>query len=361
MEKATAFVSYAHEDKDIACRLYRDLYSLNLSPWIDSEHLLPGQDWRLAIESSIRDASFFIAVLSSNSVNKKGYVQKELKIALDVLDQYPTNSIYIIPARVNECELNDPKLKSLHYVDLFPDWRYGLDKIRKSINYRKTREYETDNGRFINAITEEVLSAQLEFAIGDGDVKLVEDLLQHGANPNYPTDLYGSLLGYALSESEDDQVEYSLAKALIEHGANVEAVGYHDDGLLSDVVYLNKVDVTKLLIENGADVNKQDNTGFTPLMLSAQYHAVDTFEILLGQGANVNALDKDGNGALFYAIYHEQSHESKEKEIQVILKLVKLLITSGAKINYKNKEGKTALDYAKELELHDVVHLLLGE
>jgi len=104
-----------------------------MNPWIDEESLLPGQNWRIAISNAIRDSRYFVALLSSNSVNKKGYGQRELKEALDILDEYPQSQVYIIPVRLDNCQVSDSRLKQIQYVDLFPDWEKGFRKILSTI------------------------------------------------------------------------------------------------------------------------------------------------------------------------------------------------------------------------------------
>jgi len=74
------FISYAREDYEIAERLYGDLGQRDgVRPWMDRKDILAGQNWRLAIQKS----SCFLALHSSDSVSKAGYVQKELRMALD--------------------------------------------------------------------------------------------------------------------------------------------------------------------------------------------------------------------------------------------------------------------------------------
>ena len=108
------FLSYAREDEEQARRLFDDLRGTGISPWFDKASLLPGQRWKTSIKAAIRDCRFFIAVLSSNSINKRGYVQKELKDALEVLDEYPASAIFIIPARLDNCAPSDDRLGDLH-------------------------------------------------------------------------------------------------------------------------------------------------------------------------------------------------------------------------------------------------------
>jgi hypothetical protein len=86
---ARPFISYAREDREIAQRLYGDLRTNLAQPWIDTEDLLGGQDWEPAITKAIQECSHFLALISSNSVNKKGFVQKELRHALELLQSFP--------------------------------------------------------------------------------------------------------------------------------------------------------------------------------------------------------------------------------------------------------------------------------
>ena len=94
------FISYAREDIETARKLYHDLKQAGISPWMDKEDLLPGQNWRVMISKAIQESKYFLAVLSSHSLTKRGFVQKELKMALDILDEFPEDDIFIIPMGV---------------------------------------------------------------------------------------------------------------------------------------------------------------------------------------------------------------------------------------------------------------------
>lgn len=128
------FISYAREDEETARRIYQDLIQLGADPWLDQEAILPGQDWERAIKQAIRESSFFIALISKYSVGKRGYVQKELRTALDVLDEYPPDSIYVIPVRIDESEPQHDRLKMLQRVDLFPNYENALAKISAAMD-----------------------------------------------------------------------------------------------------------------------------------------------------------------------------------------------------------------------------------
>jgi hypothetical protein len=94
-------------DKFIVRDLYKRLVNDSVDAWLDQEKILPGQDWQAEIPKAVRNSDIVIVCLSNNSVNKEGYVQKEIKVALDIADEKPEETIFIIPARLEECDVPD--------------------------------------------------------------------------------------------------------------------------------------------------------------------------------------------------------------------------------------------------------------
>jgi hypothetical protein len=127
------FISYAREDRDSAVRLSRELRQAGLAPWIDVQDLIGGQDWRLAVTEAIHSSSYFLALISKSSVSKRGYVQKELREAMDVLQQFPPGQIYLVPVRLDESVPTHQTLADLHWVDLFPSYPQGLRRLLISL------------------------------------------------------------------------------------------------------------------------------------------------------------------------------------------------------------------------------------
>jgi hypothetical protein len=123
------FISYSKKDIVIAKKLYEDFVKLGYIVWIDINSLKPGKRWESEILDAIRNSRLFIALLSNNSVNKRGYVQKELKEALDELKMFPENETYIIPVRIEECLINNKVLKEIQWVDIFPNYLEGFNKL----------------------------------------------------------------------------------------------------------------------------------------------------------------------------------------------------------------------------------------
>lgn len=156
------FISYAREDSQAAARLCQELKRAELDPWLDAERLLPGQQWKLAISQAIQQSEYFLALLSSSSISKKGYVQKELLVAMDVLDEFPKSEIFIIPVRLDDCTPADPRLRDLHWADLFPSWEEGLSKILLAMRIPSSAEYPSPPDDLERRIADEVDTSRFE-------------------------------------------------------------------------------------------------------------------------------------------------------------------------------------------------------
>ena len=127
------FLCHAHSDKDTVKALYTRLTQDGVDAWLDDENLLPGQVWRTVIEESVRASDIVLVCLSNQSITKEGFVQKEIKIALDVADEKPEGTIYVIPARLDECVVPS-RLGDLQWVDLYKD--NGYSRLLKALAVR---------------------------------------------------------------------------------------------------------------------------------------------------------------------------------------------------------------------------------
>ena len=112
MTKKTAFISYASEDSKIAERLGNDLNTANVITWLSKDAILPGEKWKIAINKAIRNNRYFIPLFSSISVRKSGQLQREFKYAIDYAEGFPESEIFIIPTRLDECEIPYEKLQT---------------------------------------------------------------------------------------------------------------------------------------------------------------------------------------------------------------------------------------------------------
>jgi outer membrane protein assembly factor BamD (BamD/ComL family) len=117
------FLCHASGDKPAVRALYQRLLRDGVDAWLDKEKLLPGQDWQLEIPKAVQESDVVIVCLSNNSITKEGYIQKELKFALDIASEKPEGTIFLIPARLEECDVPS-RLSSWQWVDLFEMDRY---------------------------------------------------------------------------------------------------------------------------------------------------------------------------------------------------------------------------------------------
>jgi formylglycine-generating enzyme required for sulfatase activity len=132
--KLNVFLSYATPDVEIVRGLYQRLAAESwIFPWFDRESLLPGMDWKLEIDKALHAAEVIILCLSTKSVTREGYVQKEIKRALDYADEKLEGTIFVIPLRLDECE-TPLVLKKLQWVDNFAE--NAQEKLLKALRLR---------------------------------------------------------------------------------------------------------------------------------------------------------------------------------------------------------------------------------
>ncbi|MBE0705427.1 MAG: toll/interleukin-1 receptor domain-containing protein [Afipia sp.] len=124
------FISYAKEDRDRIRCLYNRLRRDHLEPWWDQNDLFPGDDWRMAIKSAVRACDVVLVCLSERSVPKTGFFQKEIAWALDFAEEKPEGTIYLIPVRLDNCQV-PVRLEKWQWADLFA--KDGYERLRLAL------------------------------------------------------------------------------------------------------------------------------------------------------------------------------------------------------------------------------------
>lgn len=121
LRKLSVFLCHASQDKPAVRELYQRLNAEGwIDPWLDEEKLKPGQTWTATIQDAIDSADSVIIFLSENSVNKEGFIQRELKRAWKVASEKPDNVIFLIPFRLEDCKVPQ-KLIDKQWGDYFGD------------------------------------------------------------------------------------------------------------------------------------------------------------------------------------------------------------------------------------------------
>ena len=146
--KLRVFLCHSSQDKPIVRELYRRLLAEGwIDPWLDERKLLPGQDWRTNIEEAVESSEVVIICLSNHSVNKEGFVQKEMRYAREISLEKPDDTIFLVPIRLDECDVPRglrfyqwgnyfDEQKEQSYIDLLESLKIRQEQILR----RKTEE-----------------------------------------------------------------------------------------------------------------------------------------------------------------------------------------------------------------------------
>jgi len=158
------FLGHASDDKPAVRKLYVDLGSAGFDPWLDEEKILPGQDWDREIRNAVR-TSDVVLVCVSKSINRAGYLQREIRVVLDAADEQPEGVIFLIPVRLEECDVPD-RLRRWQWVNLFEENGYG--KLLRALRTRAGLPGAAVSGQPPQAGPSDTASIQIHLFDGGG-------------------------------------------------------------------------------------------------------------------------------------------------------------------------------------------------
>lgn len=138
-EKPKIFLSYAHEDRSRVEKVYDSLRAEGFNPWMDTRDIRAGDKWSNVILKSLRESDFIIIFVSKNSVSKRGFIQAEIRSALNVFSEIPSGQIFLIPIRLDDSNV-PTNLSHIHYVDLFE--KGGWKKLVHSLKIGQKQRIE---------------------------------------------------------------------------------------------------------------------------------------------------------------------------------------------------------------------------
>jgi len=127
------FLCHSSADKPAVRRLYRRLAGDHFQPWLDEEDLLPGQNWHEEIRKAVHATNVVIVCLSKGAIAKTGYLNRELQYALDVAEEQPEGEIFIIPLRIEDCDVPD-RLAKWQWVNLYDE--RGYERLLRALEAR---------------------------------------------------------------------------------------------------------------------------------------------------------------------------------------------------------------------------------
>ena len=146
------FLSYTKNDGQKVNEFYKDLKAKGFIPWMDSFDLLPGMQWNNVIQNNMSDADVCIIFISENSLEKIGYVQRELNYFADKLNEMPENYIYCIPVVLDSSEAPTILSKKIQYVKVEnpnqDNWQRVLRSLELAASQRDIELRNNESGEF---------------------------------------------------------------------------------------------------------------------------------------------------------------------------------------------------------------------
>ncbi len=129
------FISYVREDERYIQFLCEILELNGIKVWTDKTRLQPGTQWKVAIESAIKNGIYFLSVHSKARASKStSYANEELHVALDEYRKRPPSTQWLIPLIIDDCDIEDWRISgALNYSDIqrcdLRNWGVGIDQL----------------------------------------------------------------------------------------------------------------------------------------------------------------------------------------------------------------------------------------
>jgi hypothetical protein len=130
-EKPLVFISYASQDKERVLPYFDSLDSGDYTLWMDCKRLVAGQDWDFEIRKNFDKSDIIITFISKNSFQKRGYIQREIKLALKKMEEKLHDDIYIIPIIFDDIDIPN-ELKEIHCISDSGE-RENIKNIKNSL------------------------------------------------------------------------------------------------------------------------------------------------------------------------------------------------------------------------------------
>lgn len=212
------FLIYTREDVKKVEALYQKLLDVGFKPWMDTRDILPGEIWKRSIERAIRHSDILLVYLSENSVNKRGYFQQEIRMALDIFREMLNRDIYLIPVRLEDSEVPE-ELSDFQWVNLFEE--DGWTRLVKAINHIFTLPLPPPE--LSEDLTQACMKGECVLYVGAGLsaqagyptwMSFVRGLLDWALENEFVEKSFGESLRAAITDEQADLVADSIVSRL---------------------------------------------------------------------------------------------------------------------------------------------------
>jgi hypothetical protein len=160
---------------------------------------------------------FFIFFASHHSAEKRGFVQKELKEALEIWKEKLEDDIYLIPVRLEECTV-PTALSDLQYVDVFAPG--GRERLAAAIRIGISR-YWSSSGKSGAAV--QIIKKEIAEEDKDSLYSFSAEYPQISPAKNIHIEKINSCLAYFVHETLKEFKAQATAKDTIEYKHEMHA------------------------------------------------------------------------------------------------------------------------------------------
>ena len=144
-DPASIFISYSHDDKQLARALYERLKARGHMVWIDEQELRVGDSLIERISTALADIDFFLALVSPAAAHSR-WCQKEL--ALAVSGELNRRGMRVMPLRVDGAEMPAALGDQLYLEVSLDDVDTAVERLLRDIaSYRADAEPAVDEAR----------------------------------------------------------------------------------------------------------------------------------------------------------------------------------------------------------------------
>lgn len=142
------FLSYASEDRKRVEPFYELLDSHGHDPWMDTKKILGGENWDYEIQTALDRSDIIVVFVSKNSVDKRGYAQREIALALRKSEEKLVADIYIIPIQLDDGDYPH-LLKGIQFLqaakgDIYDSLLASIEKAKGRAT-EKTKSAQTES------------------------------------------------------------------------------------------------------------------------------------------------------------------------------------------------------------------------
>lgn len=214
----------------------------------------------------------------------------------------------------------------------------------------------------------------LHHAAQYSSVRVVEELLRHGADPNLssrhykPTQQDGkTALFYAVDPNcHKPRNSETILQLILWHGANINKIDNQGLTALYLAAKNGSISQAQMLLNHGAHINPQATSN--ALHAAALARQMEMIIWLLTQGSDVNHRDHGNETPIFNAIQSFVPLPRASDRTFMSVRdaphvddscIVQRLLSAGANINYKNTQGMTPLSVAADLGYTKIMRMLI--